>query len=83
VKHGAGRLPHLPRDELGFVGFCDISGHVKGKGFPRRDLQSRLARGVGWTPSDMMRNAFGAILDTPFRPGGNCRTLRAARGICR
>jgi hypothetical protein len=27
------------REELIFVGTCDIAGHVRGKGFPARELE--------------------------------------------
>ena len=59
------------REELIFVGTCDIAGHVRGKGFPARELPSRLARGVGWTHSNIMMSAFGPIFDTPFGTGGD------------
>jgi hypothetical protein len=29
------------REELVFVATCDISGHVRGKGFPARELKAR------------------------------------------
>jgi len=34
-------------EELIFVATCDISGLVRGKGFPARELPSRLKKGVG------------------------------------
>ena len=61
----------MPREDLIFVGACDIAGQVRGKGFPAADLDSRLRKGVGWTHSNMMQTAFGAILDTPFGTGGD------------
>jgi glutamine synthetase len=59
------------REELVFVGTCDIAGHVRGKGFPARDIESRRRRGIGWTHSNLMQTAFGPILDTPFGTGGD------------
>ena len=59
------------REELIFVGTCDIAGHVRGKGFPARELAARKKRGIGWTHTNLMQNAFGAILDTPFGTGGD------------
>ena len=59
------------REELIFVGTCDIAGHVRGKGFPARELAARKKRGIGWTHSNLMQNAFGVILDTPFGTGGD------------
>jgi glutamine synthetase len=31
----------LEREDLIFVGTCDLSGHLRGKAFPARDLESR------------------------------------------
>src|ERR1700757_5190841 len=59
------------REELIFVGTCDIAGHVRGKGFPASDLERRRSKGVGWTHSNLMQTAFGPILDTPFGTGGD------------
>ena len=59
------------REELVFVGTCDISGHVRGKGFPLRELPGRLTKGVGWTGSNLMMSPFGPIWDTPFGTAGD------------
>ena len=59
------------REELIFVGTCDIAGHVRGKGFPARELAARKKQGIGWTHTNLMQNAFGVILDTPFGTGGD------------
>jgi glutamine synthetase len=59
------------REELVFVGTCEIAGHVRGKGFPARELDARRAKGVGWTHSNLMQTAFGPILDTPFGTAGD------------
>ena len=59
------------REELIFVGTCDIAGHVRGKGFPARELAQRTKQGIGWTHSNLMQTAFGPILDTPFGTGGD------------
>ena len=59
------------REELIFVGTCDIAGQVRGKGFPASELASRRKKGVGWTHSNLMQTAFGPILDTPFGTGGD------------
>ena len=54
------------RDE--FVMFCynDIAAQVRGKGFPVKDLDARMAKGIGWTPTNIMISAFGPIADSPF-----------------
>lgn len=59
------------REELIFVGTCDIAGHVRGKGFPAREIEPRRRKGVGWTHSNLMQTAFGPILDTPFGTAGD------------
>jgi glutamine synthetase len=59
------------REELIFVATCDISGHVRGKGFPARELPSRLDKGVGWTGSNLMMSPAGPIWDTPFGTAGD------------
>ena len=59
------------REELVFVGTCDIAGHVRGKGFPLREIDARRRKGVGWTHSNLMQTAFGPILDTPFGTAGD------------
>ena len=59
------------REELIFVATCDISGLVRGKGFPTRELPLRLTKGVGWTGSNLMMSPFGPIWDTPFGTAGD------------
>ena len=50
---------------------CEIAGRVRGKAFPARELPSRLARGVGWVPTNTMISAFGPIFSTPFGTTGD------------
>lgn len=59
------------REELIFVGTCDIAGHVRGKGFPVGELPLRRKKGIGWTHSNLMQTAFGPIFDTLFGTGGD------------
>lgn len=59
------------REELIFVGTCEIAGHVRGKGFPASELQVRKHKGIGWTHSNLMQSAFGPIFDTPFGTAGD------------
>ena len=51
---------------LVFVATCDLAGKVRGKAFPVDDLDRRLARGVGWTPTNVQINCFDGIADSPF-----------------
>lgn len=44
----------------------DLAGQVRGKGFPAKDLQYRLARGVGWTPTNVQITCFDGIAESPF-----------------
>ncbi len=50
---------------------CEIAGRVRGKGFPVKELPSRLTRGVGWVPTNTMISAFGPIYATPFGTTGD------------
>jgi glutamine synthetase len=61
----------MNREELVFVATCDISGHVRGKGFPACELDARLKKGVGWTGSNLMMSPQGPIWDTPFGTSGD------------
>jgi glutamine synthetase len=62
---------NMLREELVFVGTCDIAGHVRGKGFPASEIEARGRKGIGWTHSNLMQTAFGPILDTPFGTAGD------------
>ncbi|MHA1600084.1 MAG: glutamine synthetase family protein [Alphaproteobacteria bacterium] len=59
------------REELVMACTCDISGQVRGKGFPISEIDSRLVNGVGWTPTNHMITAFGPIADSPWGPFGD------------
>lgn len=52
--------------ELIFAATCDLAGKVRGKAFPAVDLEKRLKRGVGWTPTNVQINCFDVIADSPF-----------------
>ncbi len=49
-----------------FVAAPDIAGKTRGKAFPVADLDKRLRRGVGWTPTNVMITCFDAIAESPF-----------------
>ena len=49
----------------------DFAGQVRGKGFPRKDLDNRWTKGVGWTPTNIMINCFGEIPATPWGAVGD------------
>lgn len=59
------------REKLVMVCTCEIAGRMRGKGFPARELASRMVRGVGWVPTNTMINCFGNIPASPFGTGGD------------
>jgi len=61
----------MRREELMFVGTCDLAGHVRGKAFPVADWDSRATKGIGYTHSNIMMSAFGPILASPFSTAGD------------
>lgn len=61
----------MNREQLIMVCTCEMAGRVRGKGFPARELPGRMARGVGWVPTNAMINAFSKIPATPFGTGGD------------
>ncbi|HHI69356.1 MAG TPA: glutamine synthetase [Rhodobacteraceae bacterium] len=54
------------KNPLVFAATSDIAGKVRGKAFPLSDLEKRLQKGVGWTPTNVMITCFDAIADSPF-----------------
>lgn len=44
----------------------DISGKLRGKGFPAADFKKRLLKGVGWTPTNVQITCFDTIAPSPF-----------------
>ncbi len=49
-----------------FAATCDVSGKTRGKAFPVADLEKRLRRGVGWTPTNVQITCFDTIAESPF-----------------
>ncbi|MEO0760999.1 MAG: glutamine synthetase family protein, partial [Pseudomonadota bacterium] len=49
-----------------FAATCDLAGKVRGKAFPADDIERRLLRGVGWTPTNVQINCFDGIAESPF-----------------
>jgi glutamine synthetase len=60
----------MEREQIVFVGTCDLSGHFRGKSFPAADLKARLQRGVGLAPTNIFMSAFGPIQTTTFGTAG-------------
>jgi glutamine synthetase len=61
----------VEKEDLIFVGVCDLSAHLRGKAFPARDLKARLRKGMGYTGGNIMMSAFGPIYDNPFGTVGD------------
>jgi len=59
------------REELVMFCYSDIAAQVRGKGLPWKDLESRMVKGVGWTPTNIAISAFGPIANSPFGPFGD------------
>ena len=54
------------REPLIFVATSDLSGKARGKAFPAADLEKRMARGMGWVPTNVQITCFDDIADSPF-----------------
>lgn len=52
--------------DLIFAATCDLAGKVRGKAFPADQLDKRLQRGVGWTPTNVQITCFDRIAESPF-----------------
>ena len=56
----------MPKTPLTFAATSDLAGKLRGKAFPADQLEMRLQRGVGWTPTNVQINCFDAIAESPF-----------------
>lgn len=61
----------MTREEIVMICTCDLAGQVRGKGFPASDLEQRLKKGIGWTPTNSMITAHGPIAPGPWGPFGD------------
>ncbi|WP_309083921.1 glutamine synthetase family protein [Chelativorans sp.] len=61
----------MRREEIVMICTCDLAGQMRGKGFPVSDLEERLTRGIGWTPTNSMITAHGPIAPSPWGPFGD------------
>ena len=56
-----------------YAATCDLAGKVRGKAFPAADIDRRLRRGVGWTPTNVQINCFDGITNAYRSVGiGSC-----------
>jgi glutamine synthetase len=66
-----------PRGEalVGFL-YCDLAAIVRGRLIPARDVDRRLATGLGWVPANQSITAFGDLAEpNPFGSVGDLRVL--------
>ena len=80
--------------ELMMACTSDFSGLVRGKGFRATDLDRKVARGIGWTPTNVQITCFDTIADSPYgalgdlvlrgpiRPPGERRPPARRHGCC-
>lgn len=61
----------MKREEIVMLCTSDLGGQVRGKGFPARDYEARLRKGIGWTPTNSMITAHGPIAPSPWGPFGD------------
>jgi len=55
------------KDDGLVVACCsDIAGKVRGKAFPAEQFPKRLARGIGWTPTNVQITCFDTISESPY-----------------
>jgi len=56
----------MRREELIIACCSDFAGKMRGKAFPADQLEKRLKRGIGWTPTNVQINCFDVIGESPF-----------------
>lgn len=56
----------MKREEMVVACCSDLAGKVRGKAFPASQFDKRLARGIGWTPTNVQITCFDAIAESPF-----------------
>lgn len=61
----------MKREEIVMLCTNDLGGQTRGKGFPASDLEDRLRKGIGWTPTNSMITAHGPIAPSPWGPFGD------------
>lgn len=56
----------MTTDPLMMACVGDVSGMVRGKGFPVSAFEKRVEKGVGWTPTNVQITCFDTIADSPY-----------------
>lgn len=71
----------MMREGLIMACTSDIAGKVRGKAFPASQLEKRLKRGVGWTPTNVQITCFDNIAESPFGSFGDLVLIPDASAI--
>jgi hypothetical protein len=66
----------MPNEPLVMACVGDISGQVRGEGFPAAHLARRVARGIGWTPTNIQITCFDTIAPSPYGSFGDVMLRR-------
>lgn len=53
----------------------DLSSITRGRSFPADQIESFLARGIGWVPANIAIDAFGRIAPHPWGSSGDLRVI--------
>jgi len=53
----------------------DISGNLRGKGFPESARDERFRQGIGWCPTCVQITSFGDIANTPYGSFGDLHIM--------
>lgn len=54
------------REDIIMAVCADLANQVRGKGFPAKERETRVIRGVGWVPTNSLITCFNGIADGPF-----------------
>ncbi|MEE8454090.1 MAG: glutamine synthetase family protein [Limibaculum sp.] len=56
----------MKTESLVYLCTSDISGKLRGKGFPAAMIDGGASRAVGWTPTNVQITCFDTIADSPY-----------------
>lgn len=73
----------MKREELVLACTSDIAGKLRGKAFPAVQLEKRLQRGIGWTPTNVQITCFDTISESPFGSFGDLVLIPDADAMLR
>jgi glutamine synthetase len=65
----------MQHDPMTMFCYTDLSGRVRGKGFPTRQIEKRIRSGIGWTPNNLMFTALGTIAQGPWGAHGDVQLM--------